>query len=179
MNSAQHQAYLRRGFTLTEVLVASSMLAILSALLTSMWTGMGKPLLRTARYCQINQEANLALASLAQDVSGMLPEGTSGGKLKYRLVGRTQPSGTELWLCFDGGDTPNKMPDWASPDVVIIYRIVDNSLIRLNQTAGTEFIVAHDIETLGLRDLGTGIEITMDFTCHGVSQSYDLIAKNP
>jgi prepilin-type N-terminal cleavage/methylation domain-containing protein len=169
----------RRGFTLTEVFVASSMLAILSALLTSMWTGMGRPILTTAHYCQIDKEAQLALTSLAQDLSGMLPEGTSGGKLKYRLVGRTQPSNVELWLCFDGGDTPNKLPDWNSPDTVIIYRVIDNSLVRLNQTAGTEFIVAHDIEAIGLHDLGTGVEITMDFACHGVSQSYDLIAKNP
>jgi prepilin-type N-terminal cleavage/methylation domain-containing protein len=169
----------RRGFTLTEVFVASSLLAILSALLTSMWTGMGKPLLTTAHYCQIDQEANLVLSSLSQDLSGMLPEGASGDKLKYRLVGRTQPSGTELWLCFDGGDTPNKLPDWASPDIVIIYRVVDNALIRLNQTAGSEFVVAQNIDSIALRDLGTGVEVTISFICHGVSQSYDLIAKNP
>jgi prepilin-type N-terminal cleavage/methylation domain-containing protein len=175
----RHRLKHRRGFTLTEVFVASSMLAILSALLTSMWTGMGKPLLTTAHYCQIDKEAHLALTSLAQDLGGMLPEGTSGDKLKYRLVGKTLQSGSELWLCFDGGDTPNKLPDWASPDVVIIYHVVDNSLIRLNQTAGTEFIVAHDIESLGLGDLGTGVEITMNFACHGVTQSYDLVAKNP
>jgi len=152
---------------------------VLSALLANMWSGMGRPLLTSAHYCQMDQEANLALASLAQDLSGMLPEGLSGGKLKYKLVGRTQPSNVELWLCFDGGDTPNELPDWASPDVVIIYRVVDNSLVRLNQTAGTQFVVAYDIESLRLRDLGTGVEITMGFTCHGVTQSYDLIAKNP
>jgi len=179
MRRTRQQLNDRRGFTLTEVFVAISLLALLSALLTSMWTGMGRPLLTTAHYCQIDKEANLALASLSQDLGGMLPEGTSGGKLKYRLVGRTQPSGTELWLCFDGGDTPNKLPDWASPDVVIIYRVVDNQLIRVNQTAGTEFVVAQNIDSIGLRDLGTGVEITMGFTCHGVTQSYDLVAKNP
>lgn len=169
----------RRGFSLTEVFVAASLFAVLATLLASMYAGMGRPLLTTAHYCQLDQEANLALSSLAQDLSGTLPEGASGDKLKYRLVGRIQPSNVELWLCFDGGATPNKLPDWASPDVVIIYRIVDNSLVRLNQTAGTEFVVAHKIDALRLRDLGTGVEIMMDFSCRGVSQSYDLIAKNP
>lgn len=179
MKSTPIQFAARRGFSLTEVFVAASLFAVLSTLLTSMYAGLGRPLLTTAHYCHLDQEANLALASMSQDLSGTLPEGASGDKLKYRLVGRIQPSNAELWLCFDGGTTPNKMPDWAAPDIVIIYRVVDNSLIRLNQSAGTEFVVAQKIDTLRLRDLGTGVEITMTFSCHGVSQSYDMIAKNP
>jgi hypothetical protein len=120
----------RRGFSLAEVSVASGLLVMLAALLSSAWTGLGRPMLNSAYRSIIAKEAGLALACLARDFGGGLPEGSTGGKLQYQLVGRTQPGGDQLWLCFDGGSAPNGLADWVSPDVVLIYRVIDGALVR-------------------------------------------------
>ena len=180
MNTLQYGRH-RRGFSLIEVSVTSGLLVLLSMLIGNAWIGLGRPLLNTAHRCRVAEESTLALACLARDLGGCLPgdEGVVGAKSTYTLVGRTQPGGTELWLCFDGGNSPNGVADWVAPDVVISYSVVDHALVRSNQAAGTDFVVARNVDSLALADLGGEVEITLAFTYRAVSQTYTLVAKDP
>jgi prepilin-type N-terminal cleavage/methylation domain-containing protein len=170
-----------RGFSLVEVCVASSLMAILATLLASTWSGFGRPLVDSAIRARLAEEANFALASLAQDLSGSLSngEGRIGRKMNYAFVGRMQPAGSQLWLCFDGGPHPNGTADWNAPDVVISYEVDGNSLIRFDQNAGTSFVVAKNVDSLVVTDLGGQCEIMLTFSYRSYSQTYFLVAQDP
>lgn len=172
---------LRRGFSIIEVSVTSFLLVLLSMLISSAWHSLGRPLLDTTYRCRVAQEASLAQACLARDFGGSLVDGDAklGKKSTNRLVGRTQPAGNELWLCYDGGATPNGVADWLSPDTVVSYRVVDNTLIRYNALSGNEFIVAKYVDSLTATDHADEVEIRLTFAYHGISQSYLLVAKDP
>jgi type II secretory pathway component PulJ len=171
----------RRGFSLVEVSVASGLLVALTMLLAEAWSGMARPLLQTAFRCRLNQEADLALAALARDLGGSLSDnaGRLGSKLSSQFVGWTEPAGTQLWLCFDGGTSPNGLPDWAPPDTVISYEVVANSLVRADQTGSGAFVVARYVSDMQLRDLGTELQIAISFQYRDISQTYTLVAKRP
>src|SRR5207302_6267791 len=159
-----------RAFTLVEALVVSSLMAVLAVLLANTWTGLGRPLVAVAARCRLAQEANAAAASLSRDWCGYLAnnEGRLGGKTLYPLLGRLQPRNSELWLCFDGGTTPNGIADWGTPDTVISYQVVSNALVRWDQNAGTTFIVARYVDSLELQDLGGQVVISLTFTYRGL-----------
>jgi hypothetical protein len=171
----------RSGFSLIELSIASGLLVFLALLISNCWIGLGRPLCENTYRCRIAHEAVLAMISLARDFGGCLPGdvGSSGAKLSYRFVGRSQPGGNELWLCFDGGASPNGLADWASPDVVIAYRVVDNALVRSDQSAGVDFVVARYVDSLTVVDLGAEVDITITCAYRNVNSTYTLVAKDP
>jgi prepilin-type N-terminal cleavage/methylation domain-containing protein len=170
-----------RGFTLIEVSIVSILMAMLALLLAETWSGLGRPLVETAARSRLTQEANLALAALARDLGGCLSDnaGRAGRKSVYAFVGRMQPGGTQLWLCFDGGANPNGTADWAAPDTVISYEVDNARLVRLNQTAGTSFVVAQNVGSFLVENLGSECQITVTFVYRNYSQTYQLIAQDP
>jgi hypothetical protein len=130
---------------------------------------------------RLAQEANLARASLARDLAGCLSnsEGRIGPKTAYAFVGRMQPSSSQLWLCFDGGASPNGTADWAAPDTVIAYELDGGAFVRRDETAGTRFVVAQNVALFAVEDLGGECQITLTFTYRNYSQTYYLIAQDP
>lgn len=179
--STSRQFRLRRGFSLVEVSIVSGLMAVLAVLLANAWSGLGRPLLDATVHARLAQEADLALAALSRDLGGYLSDtaGRTGGKSTYPVVGRLQPGGSQLWLCFDGGSTPNGQADWAPPDTVISYEVVASALVRWDQTAGTSFVVARNVDSFYLQDLGSEVQITLTLSFRSVSQTYTLIAKDP
>jgi hypothetical protein len=178
MNKPRHH---RRGFSIIEISVTGVLLVLLSMLIANAWIGIGRPLVENTYRSRVAQESVLAMTSLSRDFGGCLPDGPGalGGKLTYQLVGRTQPAGSELWLCYDGGAAPNGVADWASPDVVVTYQLIDNALIRTDQSSGAEFVVAKNVASFALEDVGGAVEITLAFAYHGISAAYTLVAKDP
>jgi hypothetical protein len=178
MSKSRHR---RRGFSIIEISVTGVLLVLLSLLIGNAWIGIGRPLVETTFRSRIAQESVLAMTSLSRDFGGCLPDGPGalGSKLAYQLVGRTQPAGSELWLCFDGGATPNGTADWASPDVVVVYQLIDTDLVRIEQSTGAEFVVAKNVASFALEDIDGAVEITLVFDYHGISESYTVVAKDP
>src|SRR5262245_60568788 len=107
---------MRRGFSFVEVTIVSGLMAVLAVLLANAWYGLGHPLVETVIRARLAQEANLALNALSRDLGGSLSDAdaSTGSKTLYQFVGRMQPGGSQLWLCFDGGTSPNGLADWAS-----------------------------------------------------------------
>jgi prepilin-type N-terminal cleavage/methylation domain-containing protein len=171
----------RHAFTLVEVMVVSVLLAALGLLLSEAWVGMGRPLLDAATHARLAEEASLAVAALTRDLGGYSGEnaGRLGTQAQLKFVGRLQPGGTQLWLCFDGGATPNGIADWGAPDTVIVYQVVGNSLIRTDQTSGLSYTVARNVGSLAVSDLGNAVQIVLTFLYRSTVHTYTLIANNP
>lgn len=171
----------RTGLTLVEVAIVGGLMAFLAVLLSHTWSGLGKPTAELAARSRVTQEARLAVASLGRDLGGFLPapEGRLGEAGLYRLVGRLQPGGTQLWLCYDGGSTPNGLPDWAAPDRVVVYEVQSGKLVRWDQANGTTFVVARYVEDFRLENLGDCVRITLSFRFRTVARTFTLVARAP
>ena len=172
----------RRGFTMLEVTLVSGMMAFLVVLLSSAWIAMGRPTAALIARSQLYQEMDMAVAALAHDLGGGLanPEGRLAGKKLNRWVGWMAPSGNELWLCFDGGPTPNSTADWGLPDTVVVYRIESHTLVRWDQAAGTTFPVAGNVESLTITpQAGNAIRIDLTFEYRQLTRTCTLVARMP
>ncbi|MBI3466230.1 MAG: hypothetical protein HY000_24715 [Planctomycetes bacterium] len=169
----------RRAFTLTEAVIVSALMAFLAVLLSTAWGAWGRPSAEVADRLHIAQEAQLAAASLTRDLCGSWAQDQSGTKNKYKFVGRMQPANSQLRLCFDGGTTPNGLADWATPDVVITYYVQSKKLIRWDETSGTTFTVARDVDNLALTNLGNRVQIKLTFKYRKLDQTYTMIGIDP
>jgi type II secretory pathway pseudopilin PulG len=171
----------RRAFTLVEILVVSALMILLAMVLTSLWSGLGRPLVEASARAQIAQDANLAAAALAGDFGGSLTnqEERLGGLADGKLVGRMQPDGSILRLCFDGGTPADGLAEWGDPDTVISYEIQNGDLVRWDERAGTTFTVARNVQQMVLEDLGTGVEIQLTFAYRNVTRTYTLVGLDP
>ena len=160
--------------------MVSGLMVLLVSLLGQMWSGLGRPTADVAARCRVAHEARLSSAALSRDLGGSLdcPAGRAGRKALGKLVGRLQPNGSELWLCFDGGAAPNGTADWAAPDTVIVYQVQSGRLVRWDQAANTTFTVARHVDALVVQDLGDRVKISLTFRYRGVSRTYTLIARN-
>jgi prepilin-type N-terminal cleavage/methylation domain-containing protein len=170
----------RRGFTVLEVMVVSGLMALLALLLGKTWYGLVKPTAELAARGRIDQEIGLAAAALTRDLGGSLadPPGRLGPQILYRRVGRLQPGNSQLWLCFDGGDPPNNEADWGPPDVVIVYEVDGDSLVRRDQSNDTTFVVARLVNQMEVLDLGDRVQIRLTFSYRGVTRTYTMVARN-
>jgi len=167
----------RRAFTLLELLVTGCLSAFLAVLLARLWRDVARPVAGMVADGRVNQEAALAAAALQRDMGGCVdPLGLAA---RGRLVGRAQPAGGELWLCFDGGDSPNGEADWASPDRVVVYRVESGRLVRRDQFDETSVTVARHVTGMTAEDLGGAVRITVAFTYRGTSRTQTLVARDP
>lgn len=171
----------RRGFTMLEVMVVTTLMAFLTLLLSATWAGLVRPTADLAARTRLSQEANLAAASLVRDLAGSLPnaEGRIGTKAQYRFVGRMQPFNNQLWLCFDGSSTPNGSADWGWPDTVIVYEVQDHRLVRWDQSTSTIHTLARHVQQLDVQDLGDRVQLKITFQYRGITPTYTLIARDP
>ncbi|HUR59445.1 MAG TPA: prepilin-type N-terminal cleavage/methylation domain-containing protein [Opitutaceae bacterium] len=83
----------RQGFTITEVLIASSMAAILMAAVLSSFVFIGRNLARLASYQSLESEARKALAYLRQDLA-----------LAQAVKNGTTPTTATVTLVLPGGN---------------------------------------------------------------------------
>lgn len=169
-----------RGFTLLEATIVSMLMAFLAVLISTTWSAFVRPVADMAMRCRVVQEASLAVASLSRDLAGSLADDSTGSKTKFSQVGRMQPANAQLRLCFDGGTTPDGVANWSAPDYVVSYYLDSNKLIRWNENAGTTFVVARDVDTFEVLDLGGDqVQINLTFQYRTVTQTYTLIARDP
>jgi type II secretory pathway component PulJ len=171
----------RPGFTLLEATIVSGLMAVLAVLLAAVWAGFGQPARDIVERARVSQEAQLAIAALARDLGGSLANAAArlGTQEQGAWVGWLHPGGTQLWLCFDGGNNPNGEADWSSPDTVITYLLEEDRLVRWDQTANTTFTVARYLDRLEVRSAGSNLQIVLTFVYRNLSRTYTLEASSP
>lgn len=119
---------------------------------------------------QVAAEARLAIESLRRDLSGACPDATLGDRSEWRLVGRMIPNVNELRLCFDANQDASA--DWVAPDRVVIFTLVGSNLVRSDQLTGNEYVVARHVDQVEFTAAAGQIDITIDFTFGGFSETY-------
>lgn len=170
----------RRGFSLIEATIVSVLMSFLAVLLSLTWSAFLRPTSDIAMRGRIAEEANLAVASLTRDLAGSYADNRTDRKEKYQLVGRTQPLGSQLRLCYDGGDAPNGVADWSAPDIMVSYYAEGNHLIRWDEATDSHFIVAKDFASLEAVDQGDcTVQLKLSFQYRNIHQTYTLIARDP
>jgi type II secretory pathway component PulJ len=182
IRSPRHNWRRRDGFTLIEMSVVCFMSALMGTLMAGAWSAFGRPASDVDARCRIAQEASLAAESLARDLSGYQPGSgfVPGGKASGKFVGRMEPENSALWLDFDGGSSPNGVADWASPDAVVVYQLVEDRLVRWDQQAGTTVTVARYLTSFRATDLGNGsVSLQLSFAYRSFRRTYTLIGVDP
>ncbi len=169
----------RRGFSLIEISVATTLVVMLAMLLSAAWTMLGKPMIQTVALCTIAQEADVALAYLASDLGGCPPAAAAGDKKSSQFVAWSVPNDNEFLLCFDSATDPNGLADWAAPDHVISYQILNNALVRYDDATGESSVVAQDVQRMNVEIVDDVLQLTLTFNRRDVTQTYNLVAGKP
>jgi type II secretory pathway component PulJ len=168
----------QRAFSLPEVMIAALLSAFLLLMVSGMWSALGRSMAENVADGHVAADAALALETLRRDLSGNLPGANTGEKQQGRLVGRLVVGGEQLRLCFDGAPT-NGEADWTGPDVVVVYELDTDHLVRTDQGTGTVFVVAHGVEQFLVTDEGTGVRIDLSLSRRGASRTYTFVSQDP
>ncbi|MEN6451980.1 MAG: hypothetical protein ABFC96_15940 [Thermoguttaceae bacterium] len=198
----------RRGFTLLEVSTASGLTIFLAMVLSSAWAALSRPTSELIAWSQLFQEMDLAVASLSRDFGGSLPDfrdvgGGLGTKRQGRLLECKRTEDGHLWLCYDGGASPDGLATWDEPsdDTRVEYYVDPTTdrasnhfqrLIRVKHEAGaaTSFTVARYVQSMIVTEEGAdSLRIVLNFqfvnyTPKGSSQPLGrqcilIVKKNP
>ena len=181
----------RNGFTLLDVAVASVLTAILAVMLSSTWVMFSKPTSSLIAWGQLFQEMDIAVATLARDLGGSLPDNQTGNKNQWLLIGcktTNDLDGDHLMLCFDGGNSPSGELKWTTTGNTIIDYYVDSSkhvLYRKKTDTSDQYgkfvVVASNVESpvAGVNGMvidndpndGNNLRIQLTFTFHFPGES--------
>jgi prepilin-type N-terminal cleavage/methylation domain-containing protein len=168
----------RRGFSLVEVSVATLLSSLLLLMVSSVWFSFGRATRGNVADADLAAEARLTAEAFRRDFSGYRPDAAPGDKQLGRLVGRTIVGGERLLLCYDGAPI-NKSADWADPDRVVEYGVVEGQLQRIDSDTGATVVVADNVAGLAITDLGTGVRIELTLEQTDVQQTYTWITQDP
>lgn len=148
----------RGGFTIIEVVLVGFLTTMLAGLLVRTWAAYGHAATEVAARCELMQEADFAIASMAADLAGLATDLPNLDGKAAPLVG-LRPWNGGLQLCFDGGTSPDGLPDWTSPDVVVTYAPPDSGqpgpLVRTVSTSVDMRIIAYHVRTIQFQPLNT------------------------
>lgn len=182
----------RRAFSLVEMMVVCSMMAVLAVLLSSAWAGVGKTAADLIGRSRLVQERDLAVAALSRDLGGYLSatstghgERRDGRWLKWEI-----PTPQSLMLYFDGGTNASGV---ALADTTVKYLLAPDSdptadtkvLVRRMSVSGgaaTDFVVARKVYSMNVAadaDDPTAVRIILCFKYRTPTLTCDLTAKPP
>jgi hypothetical protein len=188
------------GFTITEVIVVSGLMAFLAMLLASASAGIGRPAAEVIRRGQGLQEMNMVVASLARDLGGCLSD--PPGRLGTKTLGQLSeclclsdaqyPPNSILRLSFNNGTNPETVVQYyVRPDPTAAAALGQNAfwLIREDSTAPATFTVARNLNGFQVARLtSSSLQINLSFLyrvhqppgqAQYLTRTCSLIAKTP
>jgi hypothetical protein len=166
----------RRGYSVTEMVIASVLATLLGVLLASACATFGRPALEVEARARITQEAILAAQSLACDLGGFLADtpGRTGTLSQYQFVDWDLSQGNVLLLNFQGA---------SSGDLIVItYQLQGNLLLRSNSATGVTMTVANYVTSFSIEpDPNNGSQARIQFTIsfRYFTATYTLIGVSP
>jgi prepilin-type N-terminal cleavage/methylation domain-containing protein len=168
----------RRGFSLLEVSIGNTIAAILIVVTSSGMISLTRTSQRMLARARIEEEAELAAAFLAEDFSGFLADDLVGDKKNGAEVGRRVVGGSEVQICFDGGDD-NGTAQWGSPDRLIRYYHSGSNLIRHDSNTGRTTNVAIHLSSFVPTDGPQGIQTQLAFLYRKETKTAVLVFPRP
>ena len=156
----------KKGFTILELLVVSVLMLMVVMITNQFWAWFSPCVMDIIARGHTLREARMAMRSLADDFGA--------------AVGAAPIGSDRLVLCKDGGDFPNGLADWAAPDALVDYFIMDNSLYRSDISAGVEFVVADSVSNFTIEQISpTLLRITLDLACRDFSRQLVFMWSQP
>ena len=151
-----------KGFTLGELLVVSLLMMALTLVIAQTWRYLAVDITDLRARARLSQELRIAVESISEDMGA--------------VVGATPMGSDGVLLCRDSGQTPNGLPDWGPPDIVVQYYLSDGKLIRADQAAGTEIVIAGDVAGFTVEDLtGSLLRMILEVQYKGVARQVTLM----
>jgi hypothetical protein len=165
--------------SMTELIVASALGALLMTLVATTWANIGVPALEVEARARIEQEGILAAQSLACDFGGFLAD----------LPGRTgtiqtgAPSSSPPWdtsnpgvlmLNFTGPGQP--------PAIVVTYQLEGSQLVRTNSSTGASTTVARYVTAFSAAadpNNSNHLIITLTIAYRNFTSTFSLIGVAP
>jgi prepilin-type N-terminal cleavage/methylation domain-containing protein len=166
----------RRGFTLTEMVVATALTTLIMMLLGITWMAFGRPAVDVEARARIEQEGILAAQSLACDLGGFLSDssGRTGSSAQYQFADWNLSDSSVLLINFQGTD--------SSDIIVVSYQLQGNQLVRSNSATGVSTTIARYVTgfTVGPDQQNPNwaqIQITISY--RSFSSTFTLIGVSP
>ena len=131
----------RRGFTITEMVIATFLTAFLALLLATAVATFARPAAEVDGRTRLALEASLAAEALARDLGGFSADnsGNPGTLTQYKFASWSLSSdGTTLFLNFQG-TTP------GPPYLIVTYQQQNYQLVRTQLTTGVQTVVASHV----------------------------------
>jgi prepilin-type N-terminal cleavage/methylation domain-containing protein len=182
----------RRGFTLLEVTLVSGLMVIFAMLLSSTWSGVGRPAADLIGRGLLVQERDLAIAALSRDLGGSLGDPNArkddiikGQWLRWdRPANVDRPLNTDLRLLYDGRTDPATPISlaWAAPNTIIRYVVESNTLFRWDELANTYFAVAKNVDSMNVTAISgrpDAFNIVLCFKYRKLTLTCNLTAEIP
>lgn len=132
------------GFSLVEILVVTTLMALLTALIAAAWRPIGQASARLRDEASGLTELRLAVEALRFDLGAaeaLEPNGDHGLRIRRERFGRLP--GGRLLARQDGAETE--------------YRLVDGDLLRRDAESDTTYAVAHGLNRFESRRDGDGL----------------------
>jgi Tfp pilus assembly protein PilW len=130
----------RRGFTITEMVIATFLSAFLALLLAAVVATFARPAAEVDGRTRLALEASLAAEALARDLGGYVADngGTPGNltQYKYNLTAWPPNPGSMLLLNFQGANS-------GSPVIVTYQQNSQYQLVRTSSNSGTTVVAQY------------------------------------
>lgn len=174
----------RSGMSMTELIVASALGALLMTLVATTWANIGVPALEVEARARIEQEGILAAQSLACDFGGFLADlpGRTGA-MQTGAANTYRASGTPPWdtshpgvlmLNFTGPGQP--------PAIVVTYQLEGSQLVRTNSSTGASTTVARYVTAFSAAadpNNSNHLIITLTIAYRNFTSTFSLIGVAP
>jgi len=119
----------------------------------------------TAR-ARLARELRFAVETLSRDMGA--------------AVGAMPVGGSRVLICRDWGQTPNGQADWGEPDRMVEYYVSDGQLVRLDQSAGTELVIAEDVSAFTAENVTASLlRMIVEVERAGISRQVTLMWSRP
>ena len=153
------------GFTLLELLIAAMLSIGLAMVTAQFWVYFSRQLGDLKARARVAQELRFAVDTMARDMGA--------------AVGATPIGSDGVLVCKDDGDA-NGLAEWAAPDKLIRYSLVDGQLVREDQTSGVEIVVADNVSVFAVEDVSASVlQMTITVERGDVSRQAAMLWSRP
>ena len=155
-----------RGFTLLELLIVCVLMVILTLITAQVWRSLSVDGAELTARARLARELRFAVENLSRDMGA--------------AVGATPIAGNRVLICRDWGATPNGVPEWGDPDLMVEYYVDEGKLLRLDQSTGSQLAVAEDVSSFTAENVDASLmRIVVQAQRAGITRELTLMWSRP
>jgi hypothetical protein len=169
--------------SMTELIVASALGALLMTLVATTWANLGVPALEVEARARIEQEGILAAQSLACDLGGFLADLPGRTGAMQTGVASSYQSSSPPWNTSTPGVLLLNFTGASQSDVIVItYQLEGSQLVRTNSSTGVSTTVARYVTAFSAAPYSGNtsyLEITLTIAHRNFTSTFTLIGVPP